>query len=140
MILDNCYEGKEEEITSTLLSDTLKRNISDTVAAIRFLNQFHEPNMVFFSTTPGNIVPVVADPTDPSSDVSVGPLARRLLLVLNRAKSEGRAVTLQELLSQMTSPSLDKTTRPAVTFAQLTEPQLIVFRPGAVHKSLAPIE
>jgi hypothetical protein len=76
LLLDNCYEGDPATLTSTLFSESLRQNLSDIFNVLRFFNEFHKPNPVLYSTSPGSVVPMVPDPLDADSSIGVGPLAR----------------------------------------------------------------
>ena len=116
LILDTCYEGKASVFESPVLSATALQNIGDIDKALRFANEFHQGDPVLFSTTPGTTVPVAPDPTDPASN-SMGPLARRLVMLID-ARAEAHAnITVGDIVTALQSPSVDRLTRPAVTNA-----------------------
>lgn len=116
LVLDTCYEGTASAFESPVLSATASKNIGDIAQALRFSNEFHQPDPVLFSTTPGTTVPVAPDPTDPASN-SMGPLGRRLVMLINAKATAGQSISVGDIVSSLRSPSADPLTRPAVTNA-----------------------
>ncbi len=116
LILDTCYEGKASVFESPVLSATASQNIGDIAKALRFANEFHQGDPVFFSTTPGTTVPVAPDPTDPASN-SMGPLARRLVMLIDARVEAHANITVGDIVTTLQSPSADRLTHPAVTNA-----------------------
>jgi hypothetical protein len=111
VLLDTCYEGTAASFDSPVLTGEAIRNLRDGANALKFLNEFHQPNPVIFSTAPGTTVTSVTDPSN--SSYRVGPLARRLLLALD----DGKVKSLQSLIKFMTAAGSDGATSPAVTYA-----------------------
>lgn len=116
VLLDTCYEGTEASFESPVLTGMAIKNLSDTAAVLKFINEFHQPNPVLFSTVPGTTVTPVEDPTDPQS--VVGRLGRRLVLTIDGAALSHRSVSLGDFVHSMTSSTLDPVTSPAVTKAE----------------------
>ncbi len=123
MMLDNCYEGERAVIPDNIFSQMALQNIKDTAGIVRYMNEFHEPDIVLYSSKPGTMVPVVQNPLDPSSSLSVGPLARRFLLLVDTTLRLHQDLSIQDFLVQMKSPTLDAKTRPAISFATPRAPQ-----------------
>lgn len=117
LILDTCYEGKPSDFQSPVLSQTASGNIGAIAQALRFSNEFHQADPVLFSTTPGSSVPVAPDPTDPLSN-SMGPLARRLVLLIDAKTAAHQRVTVADIVQDLRSPGADSATGPAVTNAR----------------------
>lgn len=117
LILDTCYEGTPSRFDSPVLTAVASQNISDIAKALRFMNEFHQEEPVLFSTTPGSTVPVAPDPTDPKNN-SMGPLARRLVLLVDARVASKRQISVGDVVDWLGSPSADRDTRPAVTNAQ----------------------
>jgi hypothetical protein len=117
VILDTCYSGKPAIFESPVLGQRAMQGIEDTAAALKVINEFHQPSPVLFSTEPGTTVETVPDPENPSSN-RVAPLARRMILVLGQASKSGRTLTLGSFLEALSAPNLDATTKPPVTFAE----------------------
>ncbi len=90
---------------------------------IRRSNRF-EKNMypVLFSAEPGSWALTVADPfdSDPRA-TAVAPLARRAMLILDPVLKRGESLSLKGFIQQMTSPTVDRRTAPAVTYSPLPE-------------------
>jgi hypothetical protein len=114
LLLDNCYDATEKSFESPVLSGTATKNLKDVGGILRVLNEFRNTYPVLFSTTPGTSVLTVEDPSDPNAPVTIGPLARRFLLSVSSVLDQRKAVALETFLEQMTSPSLDPLTSPAV--------------------------
>jgi hypothetical protein len=106
LLLDTCYSGTAANFKSPVLSATAIRNLSDVAAILRFTNEFHQANPVIFSARPGTEVPLAPDPRNPDRQ-SLGPLARRLLLLFQSVDAGGNSLSLSALVSRLTSPSLD---------------------------------
>ncbi len=120
LILDNCREGSRRSIEG--VGQTLGKQGEDlfgTVqSALSRLNMFEGPNPVLFSTTPGTMVPTAANP-DNQFD-SIGPLGRRILLAVRKAK-KGAKISLGSFVAALTNPRLDAETGPAVTHAHVDQ-------------------
>jgi Caspase domain len=116
VLLDTCYEGTETSFESPVLTGMAIKNLTDAAAVLKFINEFHQPNPVLFSTVPGTTTTPVEDPTDPQS--AVGKLGRRLVLTIDRAAHSRRGVSLGDFVHSMTSSTLDPVTSPAVTNAE----------------------
>ena len=126
MMLDNCYEGDPVSLTSAVFSKSLQQNLNDIFQVLRFMNEFHKPNIVLYSTKPGTVASMAADPINPASNIGVGPLARRFLLIVDQALHDEKILTLENFLKQMTNPTLDTKTNPAVNFAELKDPKAVL--------------
>jgi hypothetical protein len=133
MLLDTCSEGSPARFDSPVLSSQASGSLASVAQVLRAVNEFRQESPVIFSAAPGDVVSVVADPTDPDPRAdAVAPLARRLLLVLNPAAQAGRALTLGDLVRELTRPNLDAATTPGVTHATPGPTwDGIVFQPGA---------
>ncbi len=97
--------------------------LKTVVSALKYLNEFHQSNPVIFSIVPGRVAPTVELPkndiagnlkTDTASEV--GPLCRRLLLVLNKSFSTHSSISLGELVKSLIDPTLDKHSPVSVSF------------------------
>lgn len=138
MMLDNCYEGDPASLTAAVFSRSLRQNLNDIFQVFRFINEFHKPNIVLYSTKPGTVTSTVADPLNPVSNIGVGPLARRFLLIVDQALSDKKTLTLGNFLKQMTSPTLDTKTNPAVNFSELKEPKAVFVDTPSVNDAHKP--
>lgn len=127
LLVDACYEGESVQVESPLFSDEFKRNVTDIQSVILFMNQFRDPDPVVFSTSPGSVVRTVQipDATGILAKQKIGPLARRILLFLNRWDT-GRTLTERLLVEALVSLDLDPVTKPAICFAEFGAPFLIV--------------
>jgi hypothetical protein len=115
VLLDTCYDGKEQRFESSVFSAAAVRSLENTAQVLKALNEFRDTGPVLFSTTPGNSVPTVANPIQPDSPVSIAPLSRRFALAAQPALDSRRPLSLNEFLARMLSPDLDRLTTPAVT-------------------------
>ena len=106
LLLDSCYSGKAADFTSPFLSPTAIDNLRDVAAVLRFVNEFHQSNPVVFSTSPGTEVLPAEDPRDPKRH-SLGPIARRLLLLTREATATGANFTLSARVKRLISVDLD---------------------------------
>ena len=116
LLLDSCYSGKAADFTSPFLSPTAIDNLRDVAAVLRFVNEFHQSNPVVFSTSPGTEVLPAEDPRDPKRH-SLGPIARRLLLLTREATATGANFTLSARVKRLISVDLDLGTAPLVSNA-----------------------
>lgn len=125
VLFDHCYEGDEETFENDVLTSEATQSLRDVAGVVRFRNEFHTDYPVLFSTEPGTLVPEVPDPFE---NGVVGPLARRLLLALDRL-GEG-PVRLDSLVDLLTGrapgPPLDDLTKPALSFVERPMPALIL--------------
>lgn len=117
LVIDTCYEGTASRFDSPVLTPMAQQNVGDIAAALRFMNEFHQSDPVLFSIEPGKTVKVAPDPADPTHN-SVGPLARRLILLIDAARANNRLVTLASIVTALTDPNGDPLTTPAITHAQ----------------------
>ncbi len=117
IILDTCYEGDLANFQSPILTGPAIESLRNVAAILRFTNEFHQNNPVLFSTAPGTVVPTAPDPVAPQSD-PVAPLARRMMIVFDAASKDGGDLSLAQFVRRMTSPDLDRETKPAVTHAE----------------------
>jgi hypothetical protein len=85
------------------------------------MNEFRDTYPVLFSTTPGQPVATVKNPTAPHSPVYIGPLARRFSLSTSQRLAGGHVLTLATFVGDMTSPRLDSVTTPAITHSKIPE-------------------
>jgi hypothetical protein len=120
VMLDTCYEGSPASVNSSILGEAALKSIASTVAVLRFINQFHDSNPVLFSTVPGTVVRAVADPVESKAALPVGPLGRRVVLVLDDVLKASKQINLKQFVDQLCSVQLDSQTSPAVTHATPT--------------------
>jgi hypothetical protein len=121
VLLDSCYDGQEKHFEPVVLSAEVTRNLNDVGAALRVMNEFRDTYPVLFSTTPGQPVATVKNPVAPDSPVYIGPLARRFRLSTSQRLAGGHVLTLATFVGDMTSPSLDSSTTPAITHSKTPE-------------------
>jgi len=117
VLLDTCYEGTEARFDSPVLTGPAIESLRSVASVLRFSNEFHQDNPILFSTTPGTVVSTVPDPTDAESD-PVGPLARRVMILLDGFLNLGHELSLGAFVTRMASTDLDQATKPAVTHAE----------------------
>lgn len=141
ILFDNCYEGNELNFTNDILTDKAANNLNDILKILRHSNQFHTRYPVLFSIEPGETVSAVADPNAKFIDKSVGPLARRILKILEKLpeneidlSSLVKALTDQE--NQSISIPLDTVTRPAITYVNTPLPDISFYRKEEAPKIL----
>ncbi|MGC2224009.1 MAG: hypothetical protein WA624_17500 [Methylocella sp.] len=115
LLLDTCYSGQTADFSSPVLSPTAISNLRDIAAILRYTNEFHQPNPIIFSARPGTEVPLAPDPRDDRQ--SLGPIARRLLLVSRAVDAAGARLTLSAIVRRLTSASLDSGTSAPITNA-----------------------
>lgn len=131
LLIDACYEGENVSFASPVLTETVLGNLRDGAAILRFINQFRGPNPVIFSAEPGTVVETVTPPPSVNlNKVTIGPLARRLALALE--KSGQSDLIVQTLVDRLVSPQLDNQTSPAVTHFEPEAIQRIAYRPSKV--------
>lgn len=133
VLFDHCSDGESRQLVSGILSEEALRNISSVADILRHMNEFRMPSPVFFSTDPGSVVSSVADPRAEFSDQSIGPLARRLLLVLEQSE---QLLSMERLVSGLLDPSLDADTAVPVTHTSLEVGDLVL----AGKRAAAPVE
>jgi hypothetical protein len=136
LLLDSCYSGKAADFTSPFLSPTAIGNLRDVAAVLRFVNEFHQSNPVVFSTPPGTEVLPAEDPRDPLH--SLGPIARRLLLLTREATATGKNFTLSATVGRLLAADLDGGTAPPISNA--TPSSLNSILTGGTITSRAAIE
>lgn len=119
VMLDTCYDGKEKKFESPVLTSVATKNLKDVAGILRKVNEFQDTYPVLFSTVPGKSVVTVQNPSEPDSDVTIAPLARRLILSVHPALNQGRPVSLGQFLADMVSPRLDSLTTAAVTHSRV---------------------
>jgi len=131
VVLDTCYQGNERSFDSAVLSKTASKNLGAVAAALRVMNEFRDTYPVLFSTSPGSVVSTVEDPLKPDSELSVAPLARRMMILFSQALKQHSSITLRGFMSATTSTDLDSVTAPAVTRTAAREDwDEILFHPG----------
>jgi hypothetical protein len=134
MLLDNCYEGQNERFQYPVLSQGATESLRGASAVIRFMNQFHEPTPVVFAAEPGKTARTVADPRDPGGQVSLGPIARRMLLAFGDSgglhSTAVSGLTVSSLIRYLTNPRGDPGSLPAVTWSDITARDGYLFRRG----------
>lgn len=117
MLIDACYEGSEANFDTPILTGTAIDNLKQIADVLRAMNQFRQSSPVLFSTEPGTIVSTVKAPVNPGL-TPVAPLARRIMILLDRVAQDGAGLTLSAFVEEMRSETLDKDTQPALTFAE----------------------
>ncbi len=135
LILDSCYEGQAADFDSPILSGPAIESLKSVADVIRVVNEFRQANPVLYSTPPGTLAKTVDDPYQPNA-TPVAPLARRLMLILDRQAAAKSTLTLGDLVGDLTSPTLDSATKPAVTNAvrdKAWSSQLLSFAFSAGH-------
>ena len=80
VMLDTCYDGKEKRFESPALTAVATRNLKDVAGVLRAFNEFRDTYFVLFAASPGSSVATVENPLQPDSNISIAPLARRLIL------------------------------------------------------------
>ena len=137
VMLDTCSEGRPAQFDSPVLTPQASGGFTAVTAALRVLNEFRQESPVIFSSAPGGVVQVVQDPTDPTGE-RIGPMARRLVLLLDSAAKSGNPMSMGAVIRGLTSASLDLATQPAVTHATSGSSWTsILFQPGAATGHLA---
>lgn len=116
LLLDACYSGTPAQFESPVLSAQNSQMIGAVAAAMRRTNQFHQVDPVLFSAEPGESQPTVEDPSGSGPD-PVAPLARRFMLVVDRAGKEA-SISLASVVSGLQALALDAKTHPAVTHSE----------------------
>jgi hypothetical protein len=117
VLLDTCYEGTEARFDSPVLTGPAIESLRSVANVLRVMNEFHQDNPILFSTEPGTVVSTVPDPTDAQSD-PVGPLARRVMILLDGTLNTRHDLSLGEFVTRMASTDLDQATKPAITHAE----------------------
>lgn len=123
LLVDACYEGSEAAISSPVFSSDVEQNIRNIFAILKAFNQFRGRDAVVFSAEPGKTVQTVAIPnaTGALKGQKVGPLARRLLIALEKLADDG-SISLNALVSSLRNPDLDTVTSNAISFYTDEEP------------------
>ncbi len=129
LLLDTCSEGKKEDFRSSVLSGGAQQTLRDTATILRTINEFRDSYPVLFSAEPGTVATTVADPRDPEF-YSLGPLGRRLTLIFDKANQSHAPLSLERLLSDMTSSALDPATKPAICHMQKRAFDQLLFDPA----------
>ena len=123
-LLDTCSEGKEQDFRYSVLSAAAQRNLRDVAGILRVVNEFRDTYPVLFSAQPGKVAKTVEDPRDSFS--SIGPIARRLTLIFDRANQSAAPLPLGRVLNELTSAALDSQTKPEISHTEkLSFPMLI---------------
>lgn len=118
VLLDTCSEGRGEDFRYSVLSQQAQESLRGVRAVLRFQNEFHGNNPVIFAAEPGKVVSTVANPRSPRQ-ASLGPLARRVTLLLDPAFAQHRAVSVAAFVQALTASGFDKETQPGITHAEL---------------------
>jgi hypothetical protein len=105
LILDNCYE-REPVDGIKLLGQTIGGKLSDQGDMIGRLG-LREPAILLYAAKPGHTVLTVPYPWG-APPYSIGPLARRLLLVFQRAFESQKGLSVGDFLKQMNDPAFDQ--------------------------------
>jgi hypothetical protein len=118
VLFDDCQSGRARSLESSFLSANAAQSGQSALTVVKYLNQFHLPNPVVFATRPGSEAFTKSDPMNPQ--LSVGPLARRLLIVYDSAQRSGRRINLSTLVAKLTDPAFDRgQSDPGITFVNL---------------------
>jgi len=144
MVLVDCCrkEGKDSSLPEKRLSYFFSQQNVETfktvVAALKYLNEYHQANPVVFAISPGSVVPTVAVPEQsfiPDSKAiadEVGPLCRRSLLVYQRfSRGAKKEMTVHDFVAMATGKSLDGGSPAPVSFYEDQAPHasgLVIFR------------
>jgi hypothetical protein len=131
LLVDSCYEGELVDYRLPVLSTTAETNIRDTIGIVKYMNEFHTSNPVIFSAAPGTRVKTVKHPFDNSLQYSIGPLARRLVLALEKTDIN-HLTNFSNIVSQLKNGKLDDATSAVISNARLDES--LVFTPNH-HKT-----
>lgn len=116
IVLDTCYEGQPAEFDTPVLSGPAVESLKAIADILRFVNEFRQENPVLYAVAPGALARTVQDPFRPNSTV-VAPIARRLMIVLDRAERDAVSLTLADVVRELGSPALDPMTMPVVSHA-----------------------
>jgi len=130
LLLDSCYNLDKLHLSELVFSKQLANNLEDIFKQLRYINEFHDgPTMTVFSTPPGTKVGNVQDPIELDAPLSVGPIARRLMLSFERAFKLKRKLTITEFLQQMSDSAFDTATPTVLTLSTPSCPdtQLITY-------------
>lgn len=135
VLVDACYEGDERPISSPVFTGSVEQNMRDILALVRAFNQFRESDAVLFSTQPGMTVKTVPVPnaTGALKGQKIGPLARRLLMVLQWLPDDA-ALSVETLVSAMRDTGLDAATSAAVSYYTNEKPVILKRPPKASGK------
>lgn len=129
VLLDTCSEGKEQDFRNSVLSGVAQQNLREVAGVLRVINEFRESYPVLFSAEPGKVAITAADPRDPEYS-SLGPLARRLTLIFDQVNKALTPLSLEALLSDMTSTTLDSKTKPAISHTEKRAFPELIFDPA----------
>jgi Caspase domain len=136
LLLDTCYEGKLAELPEAVISRQLAENLTDIFKVLRHINEFRGPTLAVFSTAPGTLALMVPDPLDPESSLSVGPLARRVMLSFDQAFRSKSALTVGQFLRKMSSATFDPETRSVVTLSVPAQSATTLIRYPVLERSV----
>lgn len=113
MILIDCCRKEERDNSFPkkgmhyFFSDQNVETLETVVTVLRHLNEFHQPNPVIFSITPGESAPVVDIPDKNlvnkwglDSSQQIGPICRRMLLILNSI-SEKKFILMSDYVKHL---------------------------------------
>lgn len=125
LLLDSCYEFEKVNLPDRVISQQLANNLTDAFKAVRYLNEFRDgPAMAVFSTRPGTVVPMAQDPIDTDSKLSIGPLARRLIMSFEQAFEKKGVLRIAEFLQQMSGAAFDQATPSVSTSSKPVHPDM----------------
>ena len=128
LMLDSCYEGKEEPLSNRLLSDQLVRNLTDIFKILRVMNEFRGPGTAIFATKPGTLAQMADDPFDRNSAYGLGRIARRTLLIFERALKLKKSLTISEFIRQISDHGFDNSTVSVITRSVPGNPAMNLIR------------
>ncbi len=117
LILDSCYDARPANFEVPILSEGAVESLKSVAEILRTMNEFRQHDPVVYSTLPGTMAMTVTDPLRPSA-TPVAPLARRLMLLLAGAALRGGVLTLDDIVTGLSSVTVDSVTPPAVTNAE----------------------
>lgn len=117
VLIDACYEGNQVSVSNPVFTQTNEQNIGNILGILKAFNQFRENDAVVFASEPGKTVQTVSIPNAKGvlKKQKIGPLSRRMLISLGQY-SNGRPLDVADLVSKLTSSSLDSETSPSISF------------------------
>ncbi len=133
LMLDSCYEGEEPPLSALFFSEKLQANMVDIFNVLRAANEFRGPGMAIFAAAPGTTAKIAADPFDAASTIGIGRIARRSLLVIDRAIRNKNPLPVAQFFQQISDPNFDKPTLSVITKSVPANPQMKLiksFKPG----------
>jgi hypothetical protein len=126
LILDNCYYREPVEGVVGLARAVNDKffDLGRLVAKQDFRQLDRVARIALYAASPGNVVRTLPHPK--SDAYAIGPLARRLLLLLDEAPEDGLSV--QAWLDRMTDQGFDSSSVPGKTDAEVDAPGATLIR------------